>query len=147
MKLFSNLTNRARWSRVLVQNRVSHTWVSYSRVKHTSSIAKTPTQQGRNKLPKSLCEATKSKDPDKTRKTTKIKHRDGGHGFVVFVEDLRAWVCHWREIWVQSRAWDLGSCCVSFYHVRFNMELKCFTLDFQLELNSCWINFKEQNRV
>ena len=44
-------------------------------------------EQGGNKLPKFPRKAMKSKDLDKTRKTTKIKRRDGGCEFVVFAED------------------------------------------------------------
>ena len=33
-----------------------------------------------------------------------------GFGFVVFAEDQRVWVCCCREIWVQSREWDLDLC-------------------------------------
>ena len=65
-------------------------------------------------------------------------------GFVVFAKDQRAWVCCCREIWVRSRAWDLGSCrkfvsallwvCVGSRFLP--LKLKCEKLDFQLKLDS-----------
>ena len=60
------------------------------------------------------------------------------------------WVCCfcWRSegVGLLKIVWDLY-CCVSFCHACFNMELECETLNFQLKLNSYWLDFKEQNRL
>ena len=54
-----------------------------------------------------------------------------GFGFVVFVI-IRGRFCEDQRAWVGEVS---------------AMELECETLDFQLQLDSTLLNFKEQNRV